>query len=72
VVYAALWVTIGHLVGERAAAMLGRHGGARLLLLIGPLALVTLIAYRLWQRRRYGAAKPDVLRTEPSCVDPTR
>lgn len=72
VVYAALWVTVGHLVGERAAAMLGRHGGARLLLLIGPLALVTLIAYRLWRRRRYGEAKPDVLRTESSCVDPTR
>jgi membrane protein DedA with SNARE-associated domain len=72
VVYAALWVTVGHLVGERAAAMLGRHGGARLVLLIGPLALVTLIAYRLWRRRSYGAAKPDVLRTESSCVDPTR
>jgi membrane protein DedA with SNARE-associated domain len=70
--YAALWVTVGHLGGERAAAMLGRHGGARLVLLIGPLALVTLIAYRLWRRRSYGAAKPDVLRTESSCVDPTR
>jgi membrane protein DedA with SNARE-associated domain len=72
VVYAALCVTVGHLVGERAAAMLGRHGGLRLLLLVGPLALVTLIAYRLWRRRRYGTAKPDVLRTESSCVDPTR
>lgn len=71
-VYAALWVTVGSLIGERAGAMLGRHGGARLFLLIGPLALVTLIAYRLWRRRRYGAANPDVVRTESSCVDPTR
>ena len=72
VVYAALWVTVGSLIGGRAAAMLGRHGGARLFLLIGPFALVTLIAYRLWRRRRYGAANPDVVRTESSCVDPTR
>ena len=72
VLYAALWVTVGHLVGEQAAALLGRHGGARLLLLIGPLALVTLIAYRLWRRRRHGPAKSDVLREQSSCVDPNR
>jgi membrane protein DedA with SNARE-associated domain len=72
VLYAALLVTVGHLVGEQAAAILGRHGGMRLLLLIGPLALVTLVAYRLWRRRRYGAAKSDVLREESSCVAPDR
>ena len=72
VLYAVLLVTVGHLVGEQAAAMLGRHGGMRLLLLVGPLALVTLVAYRLWRRRRYGAAQSDVLREESSCVAPDR
>jgi hypothetical protein len=39
------------------------------LLLLGPLALATLVGYRVWRRRRYGAAKHDVLRTEgPQCV----
>jgi membrane-associated protein len=68
IVYAALWVTIGHLVGEKAAEMLGRHGAARLLLLLGPLALATLIIYRLWRRRRYGPVKADTLREQSSCV----
>ena len=72
VVYAALWVTIGQLVGEQAAEILGRHGGARLLLLIGPLALATLVAYRLWRRRRYGPAKSEALQEQASCVEGVR
>ena len=71
VLYAALWVTVGHLVGDQAAEILGRHGATRLLLLIGPLALATLIGYRLWRRRRYGPAKSDVLREQSSCVHGT-
>src|SRR6185503_6941934 len=55
VVYTTVLVTVGYLVGEQAAELLGRHRGARLLVLIGPAALVTLIAYRLWRRKRYGA-----------------
>jgi membrane protein DedA with SNARE-associated domain len=72
VLYATLWVTVGHLVGEQAAEMLGRHGGARLLLLIGPLALATLVAYRLWRRRRYGPAKSEALQDQASCVQGVR
>ena len=68
ILYAALWVAVGHLVGDQAADFLGRHGGARLLLLLGPVALGTLIGYRLWRRRRYGPARSDVLREESSCV----
>jgi membrane protein DedA with SNARE-associated domain len=67
--YTTAWVTIGYLVGERAAEFLGRHGGARLLLLGGPVALATLIAYRLWRRRRYGPAEADVVVAESSCVE---
>src|SRR5204862_5904964 len=37
--YTTTWVVVGHLVGERAAEFLSRHGGARLLLLLGPVAL---------------------------------
>jgi membrane protein DedA with SNARE-associated domain len=69
VVYTTLWVTVGWLVGERAAELLDRHRGARLLLLVGPLALATLIAYRLWRRKRYGPAQADVVVTESaSCT----
>jgi membrane protein DedA with SNARE-associated domain len=69
VLYTTLLVTLGHLVGERAAELLGRHRGARLLVLVGPLALATLLAYRLWRRRRYGAAMSDVVVAESSCVE---
>ena len=71
IVYATLWVAIGQLVGEQAAELLGRHGWSRLLLLLGPLALVTLVAYRLWRRRRYGEVKADQLREQSSCVRET-
>lgn len=69
VVYTTVWVTVGHLVGERAAELLGRHTGARLLLLIGPAALAALLVYRLWRRRRYGPATAEVVIAESSCVD---
>jgi membrane protein DedA with SNARE-associated domain len=66
--YTTTWVVVGYLVGERAAEFLSRHGGARLLLLLGPVALATLIGYRLWRRRRYGPVDPDVVVAESSCV----
>jgi membrane protein DedA with SNARE-associated domain len=66
--YTALWVTLGYLVGDRAAEFLSRHGGARVLVLIGPVALAGLIAYRLWRRRRYGPANADVVVAESICV----
>ena len=66
--YTTAWVLVGYLVGERAAEFLSRHGGARLLLLLGPVALATLIGYRLWRRRRYGAADAAGVVAESSCV----
>lgn len=73
VAYTAFWATVGYLVGERAAELLGRHRGARLLVLVGPIALATLIVYRLWRRRRYGSARADIVIAESSCVeDPVR
>jgi membrane-associated protein len=67
--YTTAWATVGYLLGERAAELLGRHRAARLLVLVGPVALATLIAYRLWRRRRYGAARADVVIAESSCVE---
>jgi membrane protein DedA with SNARE-associated domain len=73
ILYTVLLVTIGHLVGDRAAELLGRNRGLRLLVLVGPLALASLLAYRLWRRRRYGPARSDVVIAESSCVeDPTQ
>jgi membrane protein DedA with SNARE-associated domain len=71
-VYTTLCVSLGHLVGEHVAEILGRHRAARLLVLIGPLALAGLIAYRLWRRSRYGPATADVLVAEASCVQGPR
>lgn len=68
VVYAALMVTVGRLVGESAADLLQRHGGPRLLVLGGPLALASLLAYRLYRRSRYGPARSDALRVGSACV----
>ena len=71
VVYTAAWVTIGYLVGDTVTETLGRHKSARLLLLVAPLAMATLIAYRLWRRARYGSANADVIVVESACVDPS-
>ena len=68
-VYTTLWATLGYVVGDQAAELLGRHRGARLLVLVGPVALATLIAYRLWRRKRYGRASADVVVAESSCVE---
>lgn len=70
--YAALWVVIGRLVGESAAELLTERGGARLLLLVGPLGLAGLLGYRLYRRRRYGVAKGDALRDGSACLDGER
>ena len=60
-VYVALWTTVGHVAGERALEIMGRHEGLRGLVLVVPAAFLTLIAYRLWRRARYGG--PDLSRT---------
>jgi membrane protein DedA with SNARE-associated domain len=70
VLYLALWSTVGYFVGDTAADFLNRHGRARLLLLIGPVMLLAVMAYRLWRRRREGPP-PDAstLAAESACIE---
>jgi membrane protein DedA with SNARE-associated domain len=60
-IYATLWVVVGHIFSEQVLAVLSWLGRRRLVLVIIPTAVITLLAYRLWRRWRYGAARPDVL-----------
>ena len=69
VAYTTVLVAIGALVGDRATELLGRQRGARLLVLVGPAALASLMAYRLWRRWRHGPARADVVLAESSCVE---
>jgi membrane protein DedA with SNARE-associated domain len=57
--YATLVVIVGHLLGLPAADFFQRHGGARVLLLVGPVALATLVGLRLYRRRRERAARRE-------------
>jgi membrane protein DedA with SNARE-associated domain len=68
VLYAALLVTVGRLVGEPAAEFLQQPGRLRLLLLVGPFALLSLVGYRVYKRWRYGVAKTDSLRGGSACL----
>jgi len=59
-VYATLWVVLGATVG---VIVLERVGGpARALFLLGPAALVAVLAYRLFRRWRYGSASYDLIK----------
>jgi membrane protein DedA with SNARE-associated domain len=68
VVYAALLVVIGRVVGESAAEFLQQRGGMRVLLFVGPLAFGVLLGYRLYKRSRHGPAKIDAVRGGASCL----
>ena len=70
VVYAAAWVTVGSVVGGRAADFIGQHHAARLLVLLAPAALAMVIGYRVWRRRRYGPVGAGGVIAESSCVAP--
>jgi membrane protein DedA with SNARE-associated domain len=58
--YATLWVVVGRMIGEHAGEWLQRQG-PRLVVLVGPVAFLSLLAYRVWRRRRFGPAHADVV-----------
>ena len=69
IVYAVLWVSLGYLVGGQVLALLQRHGATRFLVLAIPLAIVAIVAYRLWRRSRHGAGHAGPLEsTAASCA----
>src|SRR5262250_670659 len=59
-VYMSLWVTLGAAFGAVVLEQVGRPLQA--ILLLGPAALVAVLLYRLYRRRRYGAASRDLIR----------
>jgi len=59
-VYMSLWITLGAAFGAMVLEQVGRPLQA--LLLLGPAALVAVLLYRLYRRRRYGAASRDLIR----------
>src|SRR5215813_128014 len=59
-VYMSLWITLGAAFGAVVLEQVGRPLQA--LLLLGPAALVAVLLYRLYRRRRYGAASRDLIR----------
>ena len=72
VLYAALLVVVGRVVGESASQYLQRPGALRLLILVGPLAFGALLGYRLYRRSRYGAARTDAVRGGAGCLTDDR
>lgn len=67
-IYATLWIAVGHLLGDRAGELLRRYAAAKYLVLLGPLALAALLGYRLWRRSRYGPARAGTLAVEAKCL----
>jgi len=55
--YTALWMVLGHVFSEQVETLLAWLGRQRALLLLVPLALVAIVGYRLWRRRRHGTAQ---------------
>lgn len=61
-VFVTLWLVLGHLFGT---AVIERTRLARALLLVGPLALLAVLVFRLVRRRRYGHASTGRLGAGP-------
>jgi membrane protein DedA with SNARE-associated domain len=57
-IYATLWVGLGHLFADQVMIALQWLERRRAVLLIVPAAVLAIVAYRLWRRWRYGAARP--------------
>jgi membrane protein DedA with SNARE-associated domain len=59
--YATVWVVLGRVFSEQVEVLLDWLGRQRALFLIVPAAILTIVAYRLWRRRRHGTARADEL-----------
>jgi membrane-associated protein len=59
-VYMSLWIVLGAAFGTVVLEQVGRPLQA--ILLLGPAALVAVLLYRLYRRRRYGAPSRELIR----------
>jgi len=59
-IYMTLWIGLGAAFGAVVLEQVGRPLQA--ILLLGPAALAAVLLYRLYRRRRYGAASRDLIR----------
>jgi membrane protein DedA with SNARE-associated domain len=57
-IYVTLWIMVGHVLGEHVLSLLLWLGERRALISLIPAAILAIVVYRLWRRRRYGAAAP--------------
>jgi membrane protein DedA with SNARE-associated domain len=60
-VYATLWVMVGHLFGDHVSAVLVWLARRRALVLILPATVLGILAYRFWRRWRYAPARPELV-----------
>ena len=56
-VYATLWVMVGHAFGEQVSTILAWLGRRRAIVLVVPAVVLAIVACRVWRRRRSGAAR---------------
>jgi membrane protein DedA with SNARE-associated domain len=59
--YTTVFVLIGWLIGERAVVFLTTDRRRWIFVAVVALAFVTLLAYRLWRRRRFGRAQAETI-----------
>lgn len=67
-IYAALWVTVGHVFGDHVSTVLAWLARRRAIILIIPAGVLAIIGYRLWRRWRYGLAHPGLV-LDHVCID---
>jgi len=56
-IYTALWMILGHVFSAQVETLLDWLGRQRALFSIVPVAIVAIVGYRLWRRRRHGRAQ---------------
>ena len=70
-VYATLWVVLGHLFGDELLTVLEWVGRRHLLVAIVPVGVAAIFAYRVWRRRKHGAARAMATAGLESCPPST-
>jgi membrane protein DedA with SNARE-associated domain len=70
VVYTTLWATVGYLFGDVVIEVVDRLGGLRVILVVVPVVIAAVLAYRLWRRHRFGAVSPAAIEVAaPACAE---